>query len=911
MGSDHKSDTIATNDQDPRSRPQQVELSDPDTGEIIGVALETTPFTQGDFQPGEVIPTNILPTSEQPQPDPQVCLDADEKSSLGTDSLKEDANFYATTRNEVRLDSQNKADQDYWPDPRFDASNNRCDTHLINGEPEEPARDQAPILEIDKGLFQSKGGPDEEYWPEDSVEPSDLVVPNGTPIDGWFVEQEWKSSDAEGSLPLADATLPLEELPSTISQDNLGESYQTDRVKPQELFSPSDEETQGEELGVIALTADASKQVGEIKLDGTTPVRLSEMDEQTVHYLTSTESSTSDRSAIAERAESTTVQSDELIDSFSDAGSAEPEAIDTRHEQSDSRYKSDDIRTSLDEPPKPGAFDMQSLATGSALEEDSNPAFFAANEVENDCLKVSEELASSNEIDTQRKRIDSTVLDIDETEDVTEPDAIAVGQVGEIKFGEAASDLKDESDDQASHNPANPISSYSENGVADQTEKQSRAPTSKLEEPVNTSSDEDRAKPGPLNQEQSDKRTANNDVKKSPDGRYRSSEDDIETLADGFAEQKSVVDGLTSKEIRDISVEDDQLIATSIDTEVQLELVDLEVFELDEIDEDALEDDPGNDFSRTDQNIQSFRFLPDEVGGGASTDELESNSSELGFQWDEQESFDAGSDGAGDSSSNDAENDWLFQEWTESPNLQDEVEFRSHANQFHDVSLPWRISELSALLVENLPIFRTSEQEEAFYEISEILKEFPTGSSHAAIARVVSRGASLEDIFEIAALKRHWHESEELWLKRSLFPGQAPTTFLDTKRGPSLLTWSTANKLLKFGSSSEIVDVMLPEWRTAWIDLRLSDELLASSEWYSFSAYLGAIAKQKEFSNCIDYECDWSSSLPEIRIENDYKIIPQESLIARETDFCLRETLLNTRSRASAFVYGSSDEENS
>ena len=953
LGSDPKSDRIAASNQGLVPQPQQVELSDPDTGEIIGVALGSASSSEEEFEPDNVISTQILPTSDPPPTVTREHLDCDHNSDPDFGRPSEDAQLRSTPLSEERLGSDHNADREYWPDPELDAFANLNHESPIVTDPEHRLKSrglgdledqrgaQAPILKNNDGFVQSKREPDEEYWPDGSVEPSDLVIQIPNTIEGWFPEHEQKTTVDGEPTQISGFPIAVQGQLSTNTEDNFGEFFESDQVKPPRLFKPNEEKIRGLERGTNELTPDACKESGEIDLGGTTPGQLDKLAEKTDSNPKSPTSLKSTKSVANEAPDKTgapAAKAEELIATSNNNGPMKPESIDQNQEQLDDHSKSGDVKKFSNGIKRPGKLDIQKVG-----EESSRANTLAdgisSKELEDGSPNPNQLLAPANGIETQLEQIDFEVSDLDEahSEPLEDSDGGGLSQVDqtsssfaallddvavdgdpstavdEIKLNETMPGQVDEFTDELVHNLTNPISSETDDVFESETSEKVEVPsTAPIEEIASTLSDDSSTEPEALGQD-SQQRSGNND-RSVPDGTER---------PDKSAQEETLLEGSASGVFEGGSPDATQLLPPSTEIATQLELIDFEAFDLDEEEGDTLENGEENNFSRTDRRTQSLGSFSDEVevDGNEGTDELVGNSSELDFQWNEKKSSSATSDDDDDDPSNEDENenDWLFEEWGKDPELQEELEFRPDANQFYDDALPWRISKLSALLVGQLPIANKRKQEEAFYDICEILKEFPAGSSHAAIARIVLRGASLEEILEMVALKRHWYECDELWLRRSPHLGPGWTIFLDTKNGRNLLTWSAAYKLLKYGPASVIADVMLPEWREAWIDLKISEELLISGEWFDLSTYIGAIANQYELSNCIDFDCRWPGSKSEFRIEDDYKVTLSEGSLSREENFSLRETLLNSRSGAwqsralapSVFDDGSFDEENS
>ena len=933
MGSDHRSDSGVTSNQGLVTRPEQVELSDPDTGEILGIALGSASSSEGNFVPDDVVSKHLLPTLEPRKPETREHPDYHSKPNLEVSSRSIGADLRTESLGNETTGSDD-TDREYWPDSESDKLTNQNHDSPTVTDPERRLKSRglekleyqlgahAPLQKSSDGLFQSRREPDDEYWPDDSVEPSDLVIQPNNPIDGWSTEPELRNPNDGGPTTTSDFPTPAkEQLPSS-PEDKLGKFLGSDQAVPPRPVKPYEEKIRGVELGINKLASDSSKDAGEIDLGGATHGHLDQLGKQTDPNLTiptSPKSSNVVANNLPEKTDTPTAQPEELSASSNNIGPMKPETIDQDQEELYEPYTNDDVKNFSNGLQSADEFAIQKVVEKSSQAK-SLADGISTNEVEDDSRKSSQLPAPANGIETQLEQIDSEPSDLDEAHSDTLEDRndgglsqvdqksgsfaasiddVAVDddpskEVDKTKLNEIMPDRVDEFTEEIAYNLTSPISSEADDVIKNETPEKVEVPRTTATEKIASSFNDDTpTEPETLDQY-----------------RQQGSRNNYRTIVEGSA----------SGVVENGSIDATQFLHPLNGRETQLELTDFEAFDLDE-EEDTLGDGEGSDFSRADRKTQSLGYLQGEVDGDEGTDELDGSSSEIGYPWDAKDSFDTKNDDSDDdiAFSNETQDDWLFEDWGKDPEHQDDVDARSDANEFHDYSLPWRVSELAALLVERLPIVQERKQEEAFYDICEILKEFPAGSSHAAIARIVSKGVSLEEIFEVTDLKRHWHECEELWLRRHLIPGQGWTTFLDIKNGSGLLTWSTANKLLKFGSASAIVDVMLPEWREAWIDMRISDELLASGEWFNFSTYVSAIANQKELSNCIDFDCRWPSTEPEFRIDDDYKVPLSMGLLSRENDFSLRETQLNSRSDAwqsralapSVFDDGSVDEESS
>lgn len=79
----------------------------------------------------------------------------------------------------------------------------------------------------------------------------------------------------------------------------------------------------------------------------------------------------------------------------------------------------------------------------------------------------------------------------------------------------------------------------------------------------------------------------------------------------------------------------------------------------------------------------------------------------------------------------------------------------------------WRAGSRAAALINELAITTPSERRRTLRWLERLLTEFPHGASHAAIARLITRGSSVESLRTAAGILRYWRSDDSLWLVRT------------------------------------------------------------------------------------------------------------------------------------------------
>lgn len=234
-----------------------------------------------------------------------------------------------------------------------------------------------------------------------------------------------------------------------------------------------------------------------------------------------------------------------------------------------------------------------------------------------------------------------------------------------------------------------------------------------------------------------------------------------------------------------------------------------------------------DDLDAFDDEEREFNFIvstPEEVSDGPPNMENESFGGFEELNLEPNGTMDSSEDGNKDTF------DWVY-------DLDDDWSGDSPSTVFADEgeNIPaWRISEHTGSLVDMLPLDTTKQRDVAFDTVCALLEEFPHGSSVKAISRQIGAGMTLDDLLRCANLKRLWKDDTGLWLRRDYREG---IRVCPTQR--HALTWAGAGKLIREHVPGTLEEVLLGEWRQAWIEIdapELGERALPS--WFSYAAFL-------------------------------------------------------------------------
>ena len=132
--------------------------------------------------------------------------------------------------------------------------------------------------------------------------------------------------------------------------------------------------------------------------------------------------------------------------------------------------------------------------------------------------------------------------------------------------------------------------------------------------------------------------------------------------------------------------------------------------------------------------------------------------------------------------------------------------------------LTWRVRGLAAELVNEMELYTPGTRAAGIAAIAVLLREFPHSSSHAAITRLVRRGASIGELEACAELMRYWRANDHLW-RRWRFDRLRAAWMIesDLRHGATSLTWRVAHDLLGERDVEELLLDLEGGWLEAWL----------------------------------------------------------------------------------------------
>ena len=158
-----------------------------------------------------------------------------------------------------------------------------------------------------------------------------------------------------------------------------------------------------------------------------------------------------------------------------------------------------------------------------------------------------------------------------------------------------------------------------------------------------------------------------------------------------------------------------------------------------------------------------------------------------------------------------------------------------------DDEISWRVGDRAAALANQLDFTTRWGQARALNGLIKLLIEFPHGSSHAAIERLVKGGISFDELIAAAAIKRAWRSNSSLWLVRPHHWRDRGwnDVIVDHRHGPNALTWMQAARLAAILDPDVATLALTGEWRDAWLELEPGE-----SGGVSYSTYVGLRARE-------------------------------------------------------------------
>lgn len=164
-------------------------------------------------------------------------------------------------------------------------------------------------------------------------------------------------------------------------------------------------------------------------------------------------------------------------------------------------------------------------------------------------------------------------------------------------------------------------------------------------------------------------------------------------------------------------------------------------------------------------------------------------------------------------------------------------------------NVAWRAGSRAAALIDELDLPRFDQRRRTLRWLEGLLQEFPHGASHAAIARLVLSGVSIDELDDTASIIRTWRSDSSLWLRRRFDRLQRQCSIEIDYQGRTALPWKQAAALVANVDVVEATDLLITRWRDAW--LQLSPEQPGSSAYATFACTKIARAGQ----------LDWGSAL--------------------------------------------------
>lgn len=190
-----------------------------------------------------------------------------------------------------------------------------------------------------------------------------------------------------------------------------------------------------------------------------------------------------------------------------------------------------------------------------------------------------------------------------------------------------------------------------------------------------------------------------------------------------------------------------------------------------------------------------------------------------------------------------------------------------------------RLDRMAAELVIRLDQIHINNQKNLHRRFRDILIEFPHATSHAALIRLLSDSATLEDLEDACALKCLWRDCNWLWLQRRYDKLQNLWDIQQTSTFRHSMSWKVARSILKKHTLIEAEASLTDNWLTDWQSMRredISEHPTAEAAYFSYPSFIFWQLPQIAFD---DFDYGFSEPINNLNSRKALKVSNEEGAL--------------------------------